>query len=59
MVSAEPVIRGDFEKFGMFRLTLRKITNGMVSPGEVLFSLPTICDEIPGIAAVDSAVRLC
>jgi len=49
VVTAEPMTRDEYEKAGTLRLTLRKVRIGTISPKNVLFSLPTICDKIPGI----------
>jgi hypothetical protein len=50
IVAAVPVTRAEFEQTGNLRLTLSKITSAVISPRDILFSLPTICDFIPGIA---------
>lgn len=50
VVVAEPMTRIEFEATGELQLTLRKITIAPLPPGDILFSLPTICDVIPGIA---------
>jgi hypothetical protein len=50
VVTADPMTRAGFERTGELRLTLRRITVHSVPAGDVLFSLPTICDEVPGIA---------
>jgi hypothetical protein len=50
VVTAEPMTRAEYEATGKLRITLRKITLARIPSGELLFSLPTICDEIPSIA---------
>lgn len=44
---AEPVTRAEFQRTGTLRLTLRKIQH--LQPDEILYSLPTICDELPPV----------
>jgi hypothetical protein len=52
VVSAEPVTRAECESTGQLNLTLRKVNPaGNVSPDEIRYSLPTICDAIPDVAA--------
>jgi hypothetical protein len=50
VLSATPVTRAEFTKAGELRLNVRKLNVQKIPPGEILFSLPTICDGIPGIA---------
>jgi hypothetical protein len=50
VVSAVPVTRAEYVKAGELRLNLLKLNIQKMPPGEILFSLPTICDAIPGIA---------
>jgi hypothetical protein len=50
VVSAVPMTRPECERRGELHLSLRRITVGTVSLKDVLYSLPTICDEIPPIA---------
>jgi hypothetical protein len=50
VIAAEPVTRAEFTRTGELRLSLRKIEIRSVPADTILFSLPTICDEIPGIA---------
>ena len=50
VVSADPMTRAEIDARGQLRLTLQKIKIGNVSLRELLYSLPTICDAIPGIA---------
>jgi hypothetical protein len=52
--SAVPVTRAEFMKTGELRLSLRKLNIVKMPPGDILYSLPTICDGIPGIAAGSS-----
>jgi hypothetical protein len=47
---AVPMTRAEYERTGELHLTLSKITIGVVPAGDLLYSLPTICDFIPGIA---------
>ncbi len=51
VVSAVPITRAEYVKAGELRLTLLKVNIQKMPPGELLYSLPTICDRIPGIAA--------
>jgi hypothetical protein len=51
VVTAEPMTRSGYQLTGELHLTLRKITIGTIHPSKVLFSLPTICDEVPGVAS--------
>lgn len=50
VLSAAPVTRAECVTGGELRLNLRKLNVLQIPPGEILFSLPTICDGIPGIA---------
>lgn len=50
VVRAEPLTAEEFKKTGKLRLALRKITVTYANPKEMLFSLPSICDEIPATA---------
>lgn len=45
VVKAEPLTAAEFQKTGKLRLTLSKVES--VNPKDILYSLPTICDEIP------------
>ncbi|MFN8529573.1 MAG: hypothetical protein U0670_13250 [Anaerolineae bacterium] len=45
VIQAEPVTAAEFTQTGFLRLMLSKIES--VSPKEVLYSLPTICDKLP------------
>jgi hypothetical protein len=47
VVSAEPPESAEFGKTGQLTLRLRKVQ--LVDPRTILFSLPTICDVIPGV----------
>jgi hypothetical protein len=49
IVAATPMTRAEFELAGKLRLSLSKITTATMPAGDILFSLPTICDFIPGI----------
>jgi hypothetical protein len=51
ILSAVPVTRAEFVASGELRLNVRKVSLQKMPPGELLYSLPTICDGIPGIAA--------
>ncbi len=44
---AEPVTRAEFQRTGTLRLTLRAIQH--MQPDEILYSMPTICDELPPV----------
>jgi hypothetical protein len=44
---AEPVTRAEFQQAGTLRLTLRKLQR--VHLDEILYSMPTICDELPPV----------
>jgi hypothetical protein len=57
IVQAEPMTRAEYERSGELRLTMQKIQISKMPPGEILFSLPTICDYIPGIAARTSKLN--
>jgi hypothetical protein len=54
VLSAVPVTRAECVKTGELRLSLQKLSILKIPPGDILFSLPTICDGIPGIAAGSS-----
>jgi hypothetical protein len=54
VLSAAPATRAEYVKAGELRLSLQKLSIRKVPPGELLFSLPTICDGIPGIASGSS-----
>ena len=47
---AEPVTATAFAKTGRLRLVMRRVKLTTIDPREVLFSLPTISDELPAIA---------
>jgi hypothetical protein len=47
VVSAEPQTRAEYTRSGKLTLRLRRIE--MVNPADLLFSLPSICDRIPGL----------
>ncbi len=51
VLRADPVTRAEYERSRELRLELARITVGAVPTGDLLFSLPTICDFIPGVAA--------
>jgi hypothetical protein len=57
VVAAEPVTRAEFAATGELRLTLRKVTIKTVPLGDLLFSLPTICDALAPIAAGTTKLR--
>jgi len=50
VVSAEPMTAQEFRQTGTLRLELREVEYAMVDPGELLYSLPSISDELPPIA---------
>jgi hypothetical protein len=51
VLSAVPITRAEYVKAGELRLNLRKLKIAKVPPSEILYSLPTLCDRIPVIAA--------
>ena len=56
VVAAQPVRRGEIERAGRLRLTVRRRSPvTMVDPQALLFSMPTICDPLP---APDRSVSL-
>jgi hypothetical protein len=57
IVQAEPMTRAEYEQTGELRLRLRPIHIEAVDPGNLLFSLPTICDVLPGIAPGSSKLK--
>jgi hypothetical protein len=50
VLSAAPVTRAEYVKAGELRLTVRLVKVQNIPPDKLLFSLPTICDAIPGVA---------
>ena len=58
VVSADPKTRADFVRSGELALTLRKVVIAQVAPRDILFSLPTICDVLPALAAGSSKLGL-
>jgi hypothetical protein len=46
---AEPMTATEFRESGRLRLVLRRVTIETIDPREVLFSLPTIADELPAM----------
>jgi hypothetical protein len=50
VLSAAPVTRAEYVEAGELRLSVQKLNIQKIPPGEILYSLPTICDGIPGIA---------
>lgn len=49
VVRAEPVTAADFRRTGRLRLFLTRVQIGMVDPREILYTLPTISNELPAI----------
>ncbi len=49
VLEADPMTREECSKRRALRLTVRRLKAAVISPGELLFSLPSICDAIPGI----------
>jgi len=49
VLEADPVTREECAKRRALRLTVRRMKATDISPGELLFSLPSICDRIPAI----------
>jgi hypothetical protein len=49
VLSADPLTRAGYVAKGALVLTLRKVE--YVSPGDILFSLPTLCDALPALTA--------
>jgi hypothetical protein len=47
VLAAEPVTRAEYAKSRTLRLSVRKLDLTQLSPGDILYSLPTICDVIP------------
>jgi hypothetical protein len=47
VVDASPRTRADYAKFGALTLRLHRIQR--IDPREILFTLPSICDAIPGV----------
>jgi hypothetical protein len=50
VVKAEPMTRAEYAKAGRLTIVMRKIEVARVPPKDILFSLPTINDALPGIA---------
>ncbi|MFY0568712.1 hypothetical protein ACN28E_33500 [Archangium lansingense] len=50
VVSADPMTAQEFLQTGTLRLELREVKHEMVDPRELLYSLPTISNELPPIA---------
>jgi hypothetical protein len=50
VVTAEPVTAAQFRRTGELRLTLQRAKIVRLDPANVLYSLPTICDELPSPA---------
>lgn len=56
VVRAEPVVTGEALRTGL-RLWLRKENIQMVNPADLLYSLPTLNDELPGLAPNSSKLN--
>jgi hypothetical protein len=54
VVKADPVTRAEYSKTRRLTIVMRKIEVSRVPVGDILYSLPTICDGLPGIAAGSS-----
>lgn len=50
VVSADPVTAQEFRQTGNLRIELREVETTMVDPSELLYSLPSISEELPPIA---------
>jgi len=50
VVSAQPMTAAEYRKTGKLRLTLRELNVSTVNPRDILYSMPTLCDELPAIA---------
>ena len=50
VVSAVPLTRAEYVKTGELSLSLRKLNIQQMPPGDLLYSLPTLCDRLPDIA---------
>jgi hypothetical protein len=50
VVEADPMTAEEFGRTGRLRLVLRKVKIETIDPRQVLFSLPTISDELPPVA---------
>ena len=51
VLKAEPVTRAEYVRSRALRLTVRRLNLASMPPGELLYSLPTICDAIPAVEA--------
>jgi hypothetical protein len=51
VTAAEPMTRAEYVQSGELLLTLGKLDIAEIPPGDLLYSLPTICDGIPGVAS--------
>ncbi|MCE9673978.1 hypothetical protein LY474_39925 [Myxococcus stipitatus] len=49
VVSATPMTAREFQATGSLRLELRAVKVAMVAPSDILYSLPTLADELPVI----------
>src|SRR6185369_10925568 len=52
VVKAEPPTAAEFTRTGALTITLSKVTR--IAPQDILYSLPTICDVVPSVAANSS-----
>ena len=50
VVSAQPMTATEYRKTGKLRLTLRETNVSTVNPRDILYSLPTLSDELPALA---------
>jgi hypothetical protein len=58
VMRAQPMTRAAYVATGELTLALRKRQVQMVNPNDILFSLPTINDFVPGVAAGSSKLDL-
>ncbi|MFT3837397.1 MAG: hypothetical protein QM723_10420 [Myxococcaceae bacterium] len=49
VVRAEPMTRAEYVAAGSLRIFLRKVVVEEIDVSKVLFSMPTICDEVPAV----------
>jgi hypothetical protein len=49
VLAADPMTRDGAMESGALRVALRKLTIADLPPGEILYSLPTLCDAVPPV----------
>ncbi len=54
IVSADPSSKSDFRKTGKLKLTLVKVRTEWIAPRDILYSLPTISNDIAGLEPAGS-----